>query len=427
MPYLRVYQKGNSDKKLRVWLQAAVHGNEPAGDQALLAVLGAMDMNTTWAKSLLDKIDLFVLPRYNPDGVFYFQRTLASNFDPNRDHVKLERQQTRDIKGLFNDFDPHIAIDMHEYSASRRYGNYVHASDGLFSAAKNLNIHPAIRDLSEGIFAGNIALAMEERRLRWEPYVQSEVKPSTSPGREMVFAEAGSGARLGRNAMGLTQCVAFLTETRGIGLADQEFQRRTASGLTMVTSILQTAADNAEYVRSTIEDARADFVDSKDDIVVTDYSELTNRTFTMVDVKNGSIVQVPIRFRPSTPTLANFTRTRPHSYIIPGAWADVADRLQASGLELQELRKDWTGTVEALRVMSVTLDNEYSEGAVLATIMTSMSVKEVTLPGGGFVVRTRQKNAALAMVALEPEGVDSYASTNIIPLEAGDEYPIYRR
>lgn len=39
---------------------------------------------------------------------------------------------------------------------------------------------------------------------------------------------------------------------------------------------------------------------------------------------------------------------------------------------------------------------------------------------------TRQKNAALAFIALEPENIDSYVTFNYIPLETGDEYPIFR-
>lgn len=66
-----------------------------------------------------------------------FQRTLATNYDPNRDHTKLARQQTRDIKKWFNSFSPHIAIDMHEYGGATRYaGEYSNAADGMFSAAK---------------------------------------------------------------------------------------------------------------------------------------------------------------------------------------------------------------------------------------------------------------------------------------------------
>lgn len=123
--------------KLKVWLQGGVHGNEPAGDEALLALLGKMDAEQEWAASILATQDIVVLPRYNPDGISYFQRTLATNYDPNRDHIKLARQQTRSIKEFFSEFGPHIAVDMHEYGAAGRYAtNYSNAADGMYSAAK---------------------------------------------------------------------------------------------------------------------------------------------------------------------------------------------------------------------------------------------------------------------------------------------------
>lgn len=62
-----------SSGKVRVWMQGGVHGNEPAGDQALLALLGKLDANATWAESILENVDILMLPRYNPDGVAYFQ------------------------------------------------------------------------------------------------------------------------------------------------------------------------------------------------------------------------------------------------------------------------------------------------------------------------------------------------------------------
>ncbi|KAK1961787.1 carboxypeptidase [Colletotrichum sublineola] len=414
----------NSTGKVRVWLQGAVHGNEPAADQSLLALLGALDANQTWAASLLEKLDIVILPRYNPDGVFYFQRTLSTNYDPNRDHVKLARKQTRDIKTLFGEFSPHVAVDMHEYSASTRFGNYRHAADGLFSAAKNLNIHPDIRTLSEELFAKNIGSAMESRGLRWEPYVTGA--GSADPAFKPTFAEAGSDAKIGRNAMGLTQCVTFLVEMRGIYLADQEFQRRTVAGLTMATSVLQTAADNAEKVYTTVESSIADFKSSDSKIVVTDSSPVIQRTFTMVNANNGSITQVPINFVSTTPVKANITRSRPAAYLIPPAWADMAERLRVSGLEVETLSEPYKGTVEAYSIESAVLETGYYEGVVRADVTTSTLTREVNLPAGSFLVSTKQKNAALAFVTLEPENIDSYASFNVVPVEEGDEYPIYR-
>ncbi|RBQ75051.1 hypothetical protein FVER14953_12052 [Fusarium verticillioides] len=410
--------------KVRVWVQGAVHGNEPAGDQSLLALLGKFDKDPKWASKILKNLDIVILPRYNPDGVYYFQRVLATNFDPNRDHTKLARQQTRDIKQLFNEFSPHVAIDMHEYGSSSRYGNYVQASDGLFSAAKNLNINKNIRELSEKLFAKNIGDAMVKAGLRWEPYVTG--RTSTDPDYVPKFDEAGSDAKIGRNAMGLTQSITFLIEMRGIGLADQEFQRRTAAGLTMASSIIETASNNAQKVFKTVESGIKDFIKSKEPIVITDSTKYSTRMFQMIDYTNGSIVKVPVQFASTTPTTANLTRSRPESYLIPVAWADIVKRLEVSGLKVETLDKPWSGTVEALNVTSSELSSSYYEGAVLATVTTEAKKRQLTLPAGSFLVSTRQKNAGLALNALEPENIDSYASFNIIPLEVGDEYPIFR-
>lgn len=226
--------------------------------------------------------------------------------------------------------------------------------------------------------------------------------------------------------MGVTQCITFLIEMRGIGLADQEFQRRTAAGLTMASSIIETTANNANKVFETVEGGIKDFIKSKEPIVITDYTEFSSREFQMVDATNGSIVKVPVQFASTTPTTANLTRSRPESYLIPVAWSGLAERLEISGLEVKSLDKPWSGTVEALNITSSELSSSYYEGVVLATITTETKKKEINLPAGSFLVSTRQKNAGLAFAALEPENIDSYASANIIPLEVGDEYPVFR-
>ncbi|KAF5023629.1 hypothetical protein F66182_4331 [Fusarium sp. NRRL 66182] len=413
-----------SSNKVRVWIQGAVHGNEPAGDESLLALLGKFDKEPRWASKMLRSVDIVILPRYNPDGVFYFQRTLPTNFDPNRDHVKLARKQTRDIKQLFNEFAPHVVVDMHEYGASSKYGRYQQAADGLFSAAKNLNINKGIRELSEKLFAKGIGKAMDKEGLRWEPYVTG----ATSRDLSFVptFAEAGSDAKIGRNAMGLTQAITFLIEMRGIGIADQEFQRRTAAGLTMAGSIVEIAANNAQQVLGTVEGGISSFIKSKEPIVITDSTKRGTRLFQMIDYTNGSVVHVPVNFASTTPTTANLTRPRPEAYLIPVGWADLADRLTVSGLKVETLSKPWSGTVESLNITSSALSGSYYEGVVLATVTAEAKEKQITVPAGSFLVSTRQKNAGLAFNALEPENIDSYASFNIIPLEEGDEYPVYR-
>jgi hypothetical protein len=334
----------------------------------------------------------------------------------------IQRQQTRNIKEWFSSFSPHIAIDMHEYGAGSRYsGNYSNAADGMFSAAKNLNIHPSIRELSEDLFAPAINASLLSKSLRGEQYMTAS---RNNPPR---LDEAGTDAKIGRNAMGLTQCVTFLFETRGIGIASQSFKRRTLAGLQMILGVLEPARDQAEKVYSTMEGAIQEVVESKEDIVITDYSNYTNRTWTMVDRRNGAVVQLPVEFSSTTPSTANLTRTRPEGYIIPRAWADLAERLRVSGLEVETMDHVFTGEVEVYNITTSSLGRSYYEGVVLNTVTTETLTQEVTVPAGSFFVSSAQKNAGLAFVTLEPENIDSYVSFGIVPMEVGDLYPVFRK
>ncbi|KAM0328738.1 hypothetical protein ACHAQA_005151 [Verticillium albo-atrum] len=415
----------NSSDKLRVYIQGAIHGNEPAGDQGILALLGKLDANQTWAAHLLERLDILVLPRYNPDGVAYFQRELATNIDPNREHTKLVRQQSRDIKKLISAFNAHVVIDMHEYTASRVYGGvYRHGQDALIASGRNLNTHPDIRNLTEDLFTAGVGERLEAAGFRWNPYVTGPTNDTL--GAPIVFEEAVTSPTSGRNAYGLTQAVAILCELRGIRLADQHFQRRTATALTMLQAILDIARDSVDDVLATIEDSIEDFIQGNDEIVLSDYQESTNRTFTMVDTRNGSIVEVPVEFLSSSPATANLTRARPEAYIIPRNWADVAERLSLQGLEVETLPYAYEGTVEAFNVTSSKLEDEWYEGLVRNRVTVEASEKVVRLPAGSFRVSTRQKNAALAFVSLEPEVAESFVTFGLIHVGTGDEYPIFR-
>ncbi|CAG9987564.1 unnamed protein product [Clonostachys byssicola] len=424
LPYVHL-SSGSNSTKLRVYLQGAIHGNEPAADQSILAFLGKLDADKAWAESILEHIDIKILARYNVDGVSYFQRQLACNLDPNRDHIKLMREQTRMIKQIVSEWNPHIAIDMHEFTATTIFGgSYQHGADALLSGGINPNIHPEIRKQVLDVFIPHIGSALEAYEIRWEPYVTGS--SNTTIGSPITLQEAVTEARTGRNAVGLTQTISFLCEMRGIRIANQHFQRRVATALTKITAILELARDNYDNVLSTVEKAREEFINSDDDIVVTDSYVSENRTFTMIDRTNGSVVQAPIKFISTTPSVANLTRPRPEAYIIPRTWFDIAERLKILGVQVETIKEQFAGTVETLVATSSSVDTELYEGQFLNTVTTNSTSREIVLPAGSFYVSTRQQNAALAFIALEPENIDSFVTFNIIPLETGMEYPVFR-
>ena len=78
---------GGSNRPI-VLLVGQVHGNEPAGGEAMLALAQALADGEL--KPLLDRMTVVIMPRANPDGAHYFWRATANCVDVNRDHVKVD-------------------------------------------------------------------------------------------------------------------------------------------------------------------------------------------------------------------------------------------------------------------------------------------------------------------------------------------------
>ncbi|KAH8168689.1 zinc carboxypeptidase domain-containing protein [Sarocladium implicatum] len=423
--FLTNQDRTTNDTKLRVYIQSAIHGNEPSADQGVMALLGKMDANATWTAKLLDRMDILVLPRYNADGVYYFQRELASNIDPNREHTKLVKEQSKNIKRKVSAYQPHVVLDVHEFAAHNVFGGvYRHGLDVMIATGGDLNTHKDIRNLSESLFATNMESLLESRGIRAGPYVLGDT--SDEVGSPILFEESITSPASGTNAAGLAQAVSILLETRGQFLASQHYQRRVASQLTMLEAVLNTAYDNADHIYETINSAIEEFISSDDDIVLSDTPVATNRTFPMVDIRNGSLENVEVGFMSTTPTEPDATRSRPEAYLIPRNWFELADKLRIMGVEVEELSYEYRGTVTAYNITSSELDTALYEGTVRNHVTTEPVEREVVLRPGSFRVSTRQKNAAYAFVTLEPESPVSYVTFGFFPLSTGYEYPIFR-
>lgn len=142
-------------------------------------------------------------------------------------------QHSQDAKRLFSTYASHISVDMHEFAGHNIFGGrYRHGLDAMIGGGKNLNIHPMIRNLTEGTFVSNMGSLLESRGMRHGPYVLGDT--SDVEGSPILFEELSTLPASSWNSFGLSQSVSIITEVRGQWLADQHFQRRTAASLTMV-------------------------------------------------------------------------------------------------------------------------------------------------------------------------------------------------
>ncbi|KZZ83603.1 M14 family metallopeptidase [Bacillus sp. SJS] len=415
-------------KKPTVWLQGQIHGNEPAAGEAVLAM--AKKLSGEFGNDVLNRINVIIVPRVNPDGSFLFTRQLENGLDGNRDHVKLESQEVQAIHKEFNRFMPEVVIDAHEYSVGQEFSELglLKYHDLLLLSGKNLNIPEKIRKISDELFIEDTEAALDQKGFSNEPYYTSKVNSSGG----IELEEGSTEARIGRNAFGLSPAISFLVETRGIGIGRENFSRRVAAQIATHENIIALTAENAAKVKFGVAKERLNLIKKgliphdRDQIVIdSENQSVTGRKLEMVDIEAGKVKEVPVLYKSASNAKATLTRERPTAYILEPGQEKAAAKLENQGLRGITLKKDKLLEVETMTVTDKTAAEKY-EGTSLHEINSEVKKQKVNIPKGSIVFLTAQPQSNLLSLTLEPESVDSYASFGYIPSEKGERLPVYR-
>ena len=101
--------------RVTLLLTGCVHGNEPAGREALLALAQQLD-TTDDAGDLAWLADnpVWLIPTVNPDGIDAGMRENADGVDLNRDLVALTAPETQAVARALGRGRPLVMVDMHE-------------------------------------------------------------------------------------------------------------------------------------------------------------------------------------------------------------------------------------------------------------------------------------------------------------------------
>ncbi|WP_257346937.1 M14 family metallopeptidase [Pseudalkalibacillus decolorationis] len=427
-----VFNKGAHTKnKPTVWLQAQIHGNEPAAGESALVM--ANKLSGEFGEKILDKVNVIIVPRVNPDGSYYYQRRTANGLDANRDHIKLELQENRAVHRALKKFHPEVVIQAHEYGVP--YFPEVGNQGGLtyhditLLTGRNLNIPEKIRNMANELYIGNTLDTLTDEGFSSRTYYY----PVGRKDGKTIIQEGGTDPRIGRNAFGLQPSFSFLVESRGIGIGRENFKRRVAGQITSHMSILETTADNAKKIKKIVFKAKKHIVkngrkaDDNDKIVVESKRKVfPNETLTVVDTEKGETVEIPVIYYSSLHSIPTLVRERPTAYIVPPEYEEVAEKLKIQGVEVKRLRKPVTLEVEGYTVTEQNIADEAYEGHYLNNVETEITTKKVHFPKGSYVYSMAQPQANLIAVTLEPESNDSYVTFNYIPADLGDQIPVYR-
>jgi hypothetical protein len=421
-----------------VFLVGQLHGNEPAGGEAMLVL--AKELATGELRSLLGRVSVVIMPRGNPDGAEYFWRATASCIDVNRDHLKADLPETYAIRRMTYEYQPDVFVDAHEFSVATRWlekFDALQSYDFTFAYATHPNVEKPLTELSERLFSRNIARDVEKAGYSHFWYYTTGYNPT-----DKRVAGGGTAPDIGRNYAGLQNSVSFLVETRGVGIGRDSYARRVHTHYTVMKSLIQTAADNAEELRRVVRDARADVTrkgrspDPADRVAVTLKEPARSQKLAMTDPVSGAPKEIEVEWQDPREAQPALTRARPYAYLLLPSHAEVARRLAMSGVDVRKLQKPTEVEVESFEVTERRAGDLFVEGHIRSAVTTEVRVKKRLFPAGTFVYSMAQQAANILVAALEPESPSSFVSLGMLPTDrrglanpqeaAPSEVPVFR-
>ena len=428
--------------RLRVWLQGTIHGGEVCGKEALLMLLRDLVVgdHPEWASSLI----LLVAPIYNADGnerigpetrPYQFgpyegvgERANTQGLDLNRDHMKLESPEGRALVQAYQDYDPHVIVDLHTTNGTE------HAYHLTYAPPLHPNTHPAID-----------ALLREE----WLPTVTAQIKArdgediyyygniSRDTDVEPRWTTFDHRPRFNNNYAGLRNRVGILSEA----YAYASFEERVRSTLHFVEETLDFAHDRANTIASLVDQIDAESIvgtrlatravpqRSEQPVqILLGATEEVQNPFTRAPMKRRLDVTEPTtmyeygRFSPTD------METAPAAYYVPADLAAVIDLLAAHGVEGDTTGASTVIAAEQFTVTASSLDEREFEGHQQRSVDGTWEPIDREVPAGTLVVPIDQPLGRLLFALLEPRSDDGIVNWNVLDGQAGvgSVYPILR-
>lgn len=394
------------------------HGDEPAGSEALLVI--ARELAQGLLEPLLDRVNVVVVPRANPDGATAGTRVTANGVDMNRDHLLLGTPEARALAKLVNDYQPILVVDAHEYTAVGRYlqkFNAIQRYDALLQYATTANYPEFLTKASMEWYHQPMVAALKAQGLTSDWYYTTSTNLQ-----DKLISMGGTQPDTGRNVNGLKNTVSLLIETRGVGLGRMHIQRRVHTQVTAITSALRSTAEraaNLEQVRSfVVRDVSA--MACRDQVVVEAEATRTQRELDFLDPETGADRSVKVDWNSSLTLRPVKVRPRPCGYWLSASSAGAVERLKLLGVQVLRIAEQGSLLADIYRETSrETADRQdvignIAGGSGIVRVQVTPMRSAIDAPPGSYYVPLNQPRVHLAVAALEPDTQNSYFANRLI-------------
>lgn len=406
-----------------LWITNGIHAGEPDGVNASLLLARAL-LDSDQYMGLLANTAVCIVPVYNVSGALqrnshtranqngpeeYGFRANARNLDLNRDFIKADSRNTRDLLVALEHWDPDIYLETHVSNGA----DHQYVMELLTTHPDRLNW--ALFEFLETRLKPELELWMERRGILMCPYFET-VKDSPEQGLEGFL----DGPRYSSGHAGLRNRIGILSETHmlkpfadrvnatfqlmlgTLAMMDGNGDRITQFREWSKTSVARSTSFGFNFTLDTTQvellpwkGYRAGYKPSEVSGLPRWYYDRTRPTDTVVSWMD--------RFTPS------FTIDKPKAYLIPQAWHEVIERLKLDGVPMEVIKERTTLDVELQRIVDYRTVSSPYEGRYLHYNITTETEKgRLEAQAGDVLVPMGHPTDRLVMEILEPRASDSY-------------------
>lgn len=434
MPYLILGDRPGTPVVLVI---ANIHAGEVEGKEALLMLARDLPERT------LEKLTLLFIPNYNPDGNDLIDprnraldlahldgqigpeggvgtRYTGQGINLNRDYMKLEAVESRNLSKLQALWNPHLTVDSHTTDGS------IHGFALTFDTS-HLPSGPA--SYVHSTLLPEVSRRLEARTGRKTFFYGNFVDESDPPKGWRTYSHL---PRYGSHYRGLTGRLDILLETYSY----ISFQDRVSTTIEILTDIFDYTIENASQIKRVAaegERARPDPVG----IAYGPPESIGECEIVAWDLESQRARKIPGRevrtYR--MPHLAGFSPTRtvsrPVAYLIPRDESRIIENLGHHGIQLNRLGAPRSLTGEQDRVLSVDEIPSPDAGSAPrkeSVVAVAREAGPILGRAGDVLVPTDQTLGTLAVYLLEPESDDGLVRWGFLGdgLKVGERLPVAR-
>ena len=384
---------------VRVLILGSQHGTERAGLEVGLRII--RDLVNGDLESLRHTLDVRVIPMTNPLGLIRRTMGATGGIDLNRDHVGLAAAETRAIWAEYDDWRPHLVLDLHELGPSE-YSVQV-------GVPTHPNVDPELVEFARFYILPQVAHRLARADIWFHEYVAAWEEDAE----ETYYTPAPLAAVHARNAFALAGAVSFLVEIASsrdiMGL-----EERTDRMYLATRAFLEAAVLLAEDLTTVVE--RASTLPNNALSISAGYTARTpDSQLPWVQINERGL-RVQTALGPYLSVVeVKATLSPPAGWMIESRAGALIGLLEAHGFEVERMTGPSNRSVQAYPACPDSL--------------VEASIGQPTVrrfPAGSWWVSADQPGARLLFTIVEPWSQDGWTATNADFDCAQDTYAVYR-